>query len=180
MRGDELIVLTRAEFDELKRKADAAAAKGHLFDAEEMLAIREQYEERIVAVEQRREELEWKLRLELAKIRDAELHARRAGDDLRRIEQTLQALLAEGDDTEVRSTVPSPPLHPVAPKPQVSVSLRKPAVPPPIPPATPTPPPLVPPTNGHANGSNGHANGNGLSNAEKFRAAMANRKRYVA
>lgn len=182
MRGDELIVLTRAEFEALKRKADGAAYTGELFSSEEMQAIREQYEERIAAVEERREELEWKLRLDLAKIRDAELHARRAADEMRRVELSLEALLAEGEDTQVRSVVPSPALQPVAPKPQVSVQLRKP-VPPPLPPATPVPPPLK--ANGAtgangSNGTNGHANGNGLSNADKFRAAMANRKRYVA
>lgn len=165
MRGDELIVLTRAEFAELKRRADAGAQTGEVFSAEEMQAIREQYEERIATVEARREELEWKLRLELAKIRDAELHARRAADEMRRVEQSLQALLDEGEDTHVRSTVPSAPLQPVAPKPHVAASLRKPVVPPPIPAAA------------QKNGTNGT---NGHSHAETFRAAMATRKRYMA
>lgn len=159
MRGDELIVLTRVEFEALKRQAEAGAQPGELFSAEEMQAIREQYEERVAVVEARREELEWKLRLELAKIRDAELHARRAADEMRRVEQSLQALLDEGDDTQVRSVVPTPALQPVAPRPQ---ALRKP-VPPPIPAAAPP-----------KNGANGH------SHADTFRAAMATRKRYVA
>ncbi len=163
MRADELVVLTKAEYDELKARAEGSAGDaGETFSAEEMQAIRDQYEERILVEQERREELEWKLRLELAKVRDAELSARRAADEIRRIEQTLQGLLTEEDITQVRSTVPSASLQPVAPRPQAA-SLRKP-VPPPIPAAP----------------SNGHANGNGQSHAEKFRAAMAHRKSYIA
>jgi hypothetical protein len=181
MRGDELIVLTRAEFEALKRQADAAAQTGESFSAEEMQAIREQYEDRVAVVEERREELEWKLRLELAKIRDAELHARRAADEMRRVEQRLQALPDEGDDTQVRSTVPSAPLPPVAPRPHAAATLRKPfvgrgpAVPPPVPAASAPPP--IPPATPDKNGTNG---ANGHSHADTFRAAMASRKRYVA
>lgn len=155
MRADELVVLTRAELDELRRRAEVGS--GDRFSVEEMQAIREQYEERAVAAEQRCEELEWRVRLELAKIRDAELSARRAADEMRRVEQTLQALLtADEDATEVRSTVPSATLQPVAPRPQ---GLRKP-LPPPIPAAG-------PPRNG---------NGHGVSHADAFRAAMSQRK----
>lgn len=167
MRADELVVLTKAEYDELKARAEGSRGDtGELFNAEEMQAIRDQYEERVIVEQEKREELEWKLRMELAKIRDAELSARRAADEMRRIELTLQGLLTDEDITEVRSTVPSARLQPVAPKPQAVVSLRKP-VPPPIPAAA----------NGHANG---HANGNGQSHADKFRAAMAQRKSYDA
>ena len=174
MRADELVVLTKAEYDELKAGAEGSRGDtGELFNSEEMQAIRDQYEERILVEQEKREELEWKLRLELARIRDAELASRRAADEMRRIELTLQALLTTDEDvTEVRSTVPSRSLQPLAPKPQAVVSLRKP-VPPPIPAAT----------NGHArNGHahNGHANGNGQSHADKFRAAMAHRKSYDA
>jgi hypothetical protein len=172
MRADELVVLTKAEYDELKARADGRAGDtSEQFNAEEMQAIRDQYEERILVEQERREEIEWKLRMELAKIRDAELASRRAADEMRRIEQVLQGLLAEDDITQVRSAVPSPSLQPVAPRPQATVSLRKP-VPPPIPAKIP-----APKANGHANG---HANGNGQSHADKFRAAMAHRKTYVA
>ena len=175
MRADELVVLTRAEHEELKARAEGSQGDtGELFNSEEMQAIRDQYEERILVEQEKREELEWKLRLELAKIRDAELAARRAADEIRRIELTLQALLTTDEDvTQVRSTVPSARLQAVAPKPQAVVSLRKPAVPPPIPVST----------NGHGHnghGHNGHANGNGQSHADKFRAAMAHRKSYDA
>ena len=163
MRADELVVLTKAEYDELKARADGGAARtGELFNSEEMQAIRDQYEERIIVEQEKREELEWRLRMELAKIRDAELSSRRAADEMRRIELTLQGLLTDEDITEVRSTGPSRSLQPVAPKPQALVGLRKP-VPPPIPAA-----------------KNGHANGNGQSHADKFRAAMAHRKSYDA
>jgi len=167
MRADELVVLTKAEYDELKGRADGAAGHtGELFNSEEMQAIRDQYEERIIVEQEKREELEWKLRMELAKIRDAELSSRRAADEMRRIELTLQGLLTDEDITEVRSTGPSRSLQPVAPKPQAVVSLRKP-VPPPI------------PTAAQTNG-NGHTNGNGQTHADKFRAAMAHRKSYDA
>jgi hypothetical protein len=163
MRADELVVLTKVEYEGLKARAAAGRADtSELFNAEEMRAIRDQYEERILVEQQRREELEWKLRMELARIRDAELAARRAADEIRLIEQTLQGLLAEDDTTQVRSAVPSVGPQPVAPRPQ---ALRKP-VPPPVPTA--------------GNGRNGHANGNGAAHAEKFRAAMARRKTYVA
>jgi hypothetical protein len=160
-------VLTKAEYDELKARAEGSAGgTGELFNSEEMQAIREQYEERILVAEERREELEWKVRMELAKIRDAELAARRAADEMRQIEIKLQGLLTEEDITQVRSTVPSSSLHPVAPKPQAVVTLRK-SVPPPIPSS---------PSNGH-----GHTNGNGSSShADRFRAAMSHRKSYDA
>jgi len=165
MRADELVVLTRAEYDALVAKSQG---EGERFNAEEMQAIRDQYEERLLVEQERREELEWKVRLELARIRDAELSARRSADEIRRVELTLQALLVEGEDTQVRSTGPSPTLTPVAPKPQAA----RPVPPPPIPAA---------PRNGNGNGANGNgANGNGASHAEKFRAAMAHRKSYIA
>jgi hypothetical protein len=167
MRADELVVLTKAEYDELQAQAKGGVGNtGELFNAEEMEAIREQYAESLLVEQERREELEWRLRMELAKIRDAELSARRAADEMRRVELTLQGLLTDEDITQVRSTVPSSSLQAVAPKPQAVVSLRKP-VPPPIPAAA--------NGNGHANG-----NGNGASHADKFRAAMAHRKSYDA
>jgi hypothetical protein len=170
MRADELVVLTKAEYDELKARPEGGAGDtGELFNSEEMQAIRDQYEERIIVEQEKREELEWKLRMELARIRDAELSARRAADEMRRIELTLQGLLTDEDITEVRSTVPSARLQAVAPKSQAVVALRK-----------PVPPPIPASVNGHANGrANGHAN-DGQSHADKFRAAMAHRKSYDA
>jgi hypothetical protein len=173
MRADELMVLSVAEYNELKARAERSSP-GELFNAEEMQAIREQYVERVEAAEGRREELEWKLRVELAKIRDAELSSRRAADEMRRIELTLQALLCEDDDdTHVRSPGPRASLQPVAPKPQAKVTLS--GAPRPVPP----PLPPVEGGDGHGNG-NGNGSGNGTSQAEKFKLAMANRKRFSA
>jgi hypothetical protein len=162
MRADELVVLTKAEYDALVAQTQQANDFGELFNAEEMQAIRDQYEERIVVEQERREELEWKMRMELAKIRDAELSARRAADEIRRVELTIQAMLVDGEDTQVRSVGPSATLTPVAPRPQAVIR----NIPPPIP--------------APRNGSNGSANGNSKSHADKFRAAMANRKSYDA
>ena len=123
MRADELVVLTKDEYDELKARAEGSVGNtGELFNSEEMQAIREQYEERILVETERREELEWKVRMELAKIRDAELSSRRAADEMRQIEIKLQGLLMDEEVTQVRSAVPSSSLHPVAPKPQAVVT----------------------------------------------------------
>jgi len=67
MRADEVVVISKAELDELKKKAEQ---RGQLFDAEEMQAIREQYVELVEAERERREELEFRMRMELARIRD--------------------------------------------------------------------------------------------------------------
>jgi hypothetical protein len=171
MRADELVVLTKAEYDALVAQTQQANDFGELFNAEEMQAIRDQYEERIAVEQERREELEWRMRMELAKIRDAELSARRAADEIRRIELTVQAMLVDGEDTQVRSVGPSATLTPVAPRPQAVIR--------------PVPPPIPAARNGAANGNgNGHngngRNGNGQSHADKFRAAMAHRKSYDA
>jgi hypothetical protein len=66
------------------------------FDADEMLAIREQYEERIAEVEARREELEWEVRRVLAVVRDAELRARSAADEIERVYGALRRLVEGG------------------------------------------------------------------------------------
>ena len=82
-------------------------AMGRTFDAEEMLAIREQYEERIAEVEARREELEWEVRRVLAVVRDAELRARSAADDIERVYGALRRLVEGGGAAEAPVT-PSP------------------------------------------------------------------------
>lgn len=104
MRGDELVVLTKVELAQLQQRA---ARTGDLFDATEMQAISEQYETRIALLEARREEVEWKLRLELAKIRDAKEQAQRAADELRHIEERLQALASDGDSPARAEAVPA-------------------------------------------------------------------------
>jgi hypothetical protein len=171
MRADELVVLTKAEFDALKQ----AAQRGRDgFSAEELDAVREQYEERIVAERERCEDLEWKLRVELARIRDAELWARRAADDMRRVEHGIMVALDQTETAPVAVPAPSRALPAVAAKPvkkpEVAATLKK-ALPPPIPPAA-----ARNGTNG-TNGVNGTNSANG-KHADKYRAAM--NKRVVA
>lgn len=161
MRADELITLTRAEYETLRKQAQA---QGESFNAEEMQAIREQYEERVALAEERREELEWKLRLELSKIRDAELSARRSADEMQRIERALLAMLEE---SEGRSSAPQA----AAPPTQVLPPLKQ-ALAPVLPQRLPSPPP-IPQTAAKPKVAAG-------SHADKFRQAMAARKRYLA
>ena len=52
-----------------------------IFSAEEMQAIREQYEVRILDEEQRREQLEWHLKLALARLKDVEEALKGLGKD---------------------------------------------------------------------------------------------------
>jgi hypothetical protein len=175
MRADEVITLTRAEYESLRKQAQT---QGESFNAEEMQAIREQYEERVALADERREELEWKLRLELAKIRDAESSARRSADEMQRVERSLVRILEESEGrsatpqdaapaTQARAIAGSgaaiaqppalkPVLAPVLPQRQASPS------PPPIPKAAPAPRAAA------------------GSHADKFRQAMAARKRYLA
>ncbi len=169
MRADELITLTRAEYEALRKQAQT---QGESFNAEEMQAIREQYEERVARADERREELEWKLRLELAKIRDAELGARRSADEMQRIERSLVAILAE---SEARSASPqaAAPATQVAPAIVATPSALKPVLAPVLPQrqSSPSPPPL--PKTAEPRAAAG-------SHADKFRQAMAARKRYLA
>lgn len=92
-----------------------AAGQQH-FDSEEMQAIREQYEERLEAEIAKREELEWQVRMALAQVRDAELDARRAADQMRKIHATLQELLGAKPEAPVVASSPRPaPVLGVAP-----------------------------------------------------------------
>jgi hypothetical protein len=115
----------------------------------------------VEVAEARRDELEWKLRVEIAKIRDAELDQRRAADGLRRIEQSLAGLLIDDEDpTEVRSAVTTRGNQAGSGRPQAPVAPSSRAVPPPLPPIG-----AVAPRGSHA---------------ETFQRAMAGRKRYSA
>jgi hypothetical protein len=142
-----------------------------------MQAIREQYLELVEHERGRREELEFRMRVEIARIRDLELGARRASEDLRKFESSMLAILEEGDGPQVRSSPPAAAapvaastLQPAAALPQVKVTVQPlPPVPPPHPVAAPPRPPALP--------STPVAPG---SQAEKFRQAMAHRKRYSA
>jgi hypothetical protein len=98
------------------------------FAAEELTAVREQYETRLAEAEERNEEMEWRLRMALARTRDAEAEARRAADDLRRVHESLAEILEGGspvEKTQVRK----------APDPTPTKSLGQPrrSAPPPVP-----------------------------------------------
>jgi len=124
--------------------APAPSAQSQLFDAEEMQAIREQYEERLAVEQQRREELEWQLKLSLATMRDAENDARRAADQMKKVTQTIAALIGE-NATSAPSVAPRAPAQPYRnPVPRGAVSASPPQKP--LPPLPPLPPPVAPPT----------------------------------
>jgi hypothetical protein len=119
-----------------------SASNTQLFDAEEMQAIREQYEERLEAEIAKREELEWQVRMALAQVRDAELEARRAADQMHKIHSTLQSLLGQKKAEPVAApprpapvlgvapVIASAKIAPVAPTPDKSARQN---TPPPIP-----------------------------------------------
>jgi hypothetical protein len=158
MRGDEWVRISRAELEALKKEAEKKIAAGQLFSSEEMQAIRDQYQELLDQERQRRDEIEWKLRMELARIRNVEIHARRSADDLRQLEESLLAVLEDGGDGKVRPADPASGLQATPSRPQAPSSSPMPQ-PPPIP-QSPAPRPG--------------------SHAETFRQAMAGRKRYQA
>ncbi|HEX4457353.1 MAG TPA: hypothetical protein VIA18_05255 [Polyangia bacterium] len=172
MRADEVITLTRAEYEALRKQAQT---QGESFNAEEMQAIREQYEERVARADERREELEWKLRLELAKIRDAESSARRSADEMQRVERSLVRILeeSEGRSAAPQDAAPATQARPVATIEQPAA--LKPVLAPVLPQRQASPPP--PPIPKAATAPRAAAAG---SHADKFRQAMAARKRYLA
>ncbi len=109
---DKLVSLTFEELESIREEAReegrrAAAPSGELFTAEEMLAIREQYEERTLAEQHRREELEWKIRLELARAREGEVAARKAANDMSALASSLELLL-DGPPQPARAQTPPP------------------------------------------------------------------------
>ena len=169
MRADELITLTRAEYEALRKQAQT---QGESFNAEEMQAIREQYEERVARADERREELEWKLRMELAKIRDAESSARRSADEMQRVEQSLVRILeeSEGRSAAPQDAAPATQVRPVATIEQPAA--LKPVLAPVLPQRQASPPPLPKAVSAPRAAAGSHA--------DKFRQAMAARKRYLA
>lgn len=116
-------------------------ANSQLFDAEEMQAIREQYEERLEAEIAKREELEWKVRMALAQVRDAELEARRAADQMHKIHSTLQALLGQ---TPAEPAAPPRPAPVIGVAPVVAAAKIAPVAPSPDKSARATTPPPIP------------------------------------
>lgn len=85
------------------------------FTAEEVQAIREQYEEELRREQARREELEWAIRSELGRVREAELAARTAMTDLERIYSTLRNLVSANDTMQTVATRSAQALRPNPP-----------------------------------------------------------------
>ena len=91
------MVLTVEELEAIRDEAAetarrlALADSGERFSVEEMQAIREQYEARLSTETERREDLEWRLRLALARLSDVES----ATDKLRAIQDSLKSVLGE-------------------------------------------------------------------------------------
>ncbi len=77
------------------RLSDVEEELGAAFSVEEMDAIREQLADRVVAAEAAREQLEWNLRLELARVREAEGCCLRAANEMHRAASSIANLLGE-------------------------------------------------------------------------------------
>jgi hypothetical protein len=104
------MVLTVEELEAIRDEAAETARKkalaeaGERFNAEEMQAIREQYEERVELEAQKRDDLEWRLRLAVARLRDVES----ATDKLRAIQDSLKSVLGEVAEEERSKPPPIP------------------------------------------------------------------------
>ena len=94
------VVLLEAEV------ADLRARLGTAFSVEEMDAIREQLSERAEAAERAYEDLEWNVRLELARVREAEASCAHAAIEMRRAATALSSLLGDNENV-VTMRVPS-------------------------------------------------------------------------
>ncbi len=93
---------TGTDFDPTLTREPVFASE--TFSAEEMQAIREQYEERCAAAEARAEELEFQVKRALAAVRDAE-------NDLKKVRSALEGLVGHEaeENTAVRPRRHTPP-----------------------------------------------------------------------
>jgi hypothetical protein len=101
MKLPKTMVLTVEELEAIRDEA-AESARREGFSPEEMKAIREQYEQRLEDESKKREDLEWRLRLAIARLGDVET----ATDKLRAIQDSLKGVLTEvveEDDEEQTS-----------------------------------------------------------------------------
>ena|SRR5438105_4626876 len=102
MARNKTMVLTVEELEAIRDEAaetarrQALAQAGESFNPEEMRAIREQYGQRLEEESKKREDLEWRLRLALARLRDVES----ATDKLRAIQDSLKGVLTEVAEEE--------------------------------------------------------------------------------
>jgi len=92
----------QAKVAELEHKLSLA------FSVEEMDALREQLAERAVRAEEAREALEWRLRAELQRVREAEERCTAAAREMQRAASAMTMMFEDDEEsTEVRST----PMH---------------------------------------------------------------------
>jgi hypothetical protein len=92
----EMIIISAEELEDIKAEADRLkAGMRDLFTPDEMNAIREQHEARLREAEAARDELEWEVRRELARVVEAEATARKAATDMRAVLTRLTALIGD-------------------------------------------------------------------------------------
>jgi hypothetical protein len=102
----EMIIISAEELDEIKGEADRLRRKMRdLFTADEVEAIREEQERRVRDALNAREELEWQLRFELARVREAEGSPIKLGQAVKQLLTSLEALVSTGET----SIAPFPP-----------------------------------------------------------------------
>jgi hypothetical protein len=127
MARNKTMVLTVEELEAIRDEAaesgrrQAEARAGESFSAEEMQAIREQYVQRIEEESKKREDLEWRLRMALARLRDVES----ATDKLKAIQDSLKGVLGEVGDEDEEKTQPRIPARRVTPPAVPARTLRK-------------------------------------------------------
>ena len=103
----EHLIVDPADLSKMHQELEELRAQlSDAFSAEEMDAIREQLAARADAAERAREETEWHVRVELARVREAEQMCARAAHEMREISASLARLLGE-EDTVVTRTRPT-------------------------------------------------------------------------
>ena len=94
------ILVDRKRIQQLESEIlDLKARLSDAFSAEEMDAIREQLASRVEQAEKAHEELEWNVRMELSRVREAEASCQRAAAEMRQVAASLASLLGEEEPT---------------------------------------------------------------------------------
>jgi hypothetical protein len=94
------ILVDRKRIQQLEREIiDLKMRLSDGFSAEEMDAIREQLASRLEEAQKAHEELEWNVRMELSKVREAEASCQRAAMEMRQVAASLASLLGEEETT---------------------------------------------------------------------------------
>ena len=102
---DQIVVSRRTLADLEAKVADLQSRLSTAFSVEEMDVIREQLGERVVLAEAAREQLEWNLRMELARVREAEGSCLRASHEMHRAAASIANLLGEEEDPSLMRVV---------------------------------------------------------------------------